>query len=105
MWRPVVEVSRGRIHEDMGLSFFIEERGGRTFVGHYGEQNGFYSRFYLEPATGLAYLVAYNTLASSTGSPPAFGDTPAFDRALAEYMFDRVFPRLSPITKANPAVP
>jgi CubicO group peptidase (beta-lactamase class C family) len=105
MWRPVVEVSRGRAHEDMGLSFFVEERGGRTFVGHYGEQNGFYSHFYLEPATGLAYVVAYNTLASSTASPPAFGDTPAFDRALAEYMFDKVFPRLSPVARPKPAGP
>lgn len=101
MWRPVVAVSRGRIHEDMGLSFFMEERGGRKFVGHYGEQNGFYSHFYVEPATGLAYVVAYNTIASSTASPPAFGDTPAFDRALAEYMFDQVLPRLSPAARPS----
>jgi CubicO group peptidase (beta-lactamase class C family) len=105
MWRPVVEVSRGRVHEDMGLSFFIEERGGRTFVGHYGEQNGFYSHFYLEPATGLAYIVAYNTLASSTATPAGFGDTAAFDRALAEYVFDQVFPRLAPVAKPKPAGP
>lgn len=95
MWQPVVEVSRanGR-HEDMGLSFFLEEASGSRFVGHGGEQNGFLSHFYLEPRSGTAYIVAYNTDASSEkGAGP---DTRAFDRALAEYFFAHVFPRLPP---------
>jgi CubicO group peptidase (beta-lactamase class C family) len=92
LWRPVVEVSRadGR-HEDMGLSFFIEEANGSRFVGHHGEQNGFLSHFYVEPRSGTAYIVAYNTDASTKKGPGP--DTRVLDRALADYFFKHVFPR------------
>ncbi len=95
LWQPVVEVSReaGR-HEDMGLSFFVEEANGGRFVGHHGEQNGFLSHFFVEPRSGTAYIVAYNTDASSTKGPGP--DTRALDRALAEYFFAHVFPAFAP---------
>jgi CubicO group peptidase (beta-lactamase class C family) len=95
LWRPVVEVSRaeGR-HEDMGLSFFLEEANGSHFVGHHGEQNGFHSHFYVEPRSGTAYIVAYNTDATTEKGPGP--DTRVLDRALAEYFFKNVFPRFPP---------
>jgi CubicO group peptidase (beta-lactamase class C family) len=97
MWRPVVEVSReGGRHEDMGLCFFLEESNGGRFVGHSGEQNGFLSHFYVEPRSGTAYIVAYNTDASTDKGPGP--DTRVLDRALAEYFFKHVFPRFPPRT-------
>ena len=100
LWRPVVEVSReaGR-HEDMGLSFFVEEANGGRFVGHHGEQNGFLSHFFVEPRSGTAYIVAYNTDASTAKGPGP--DTRVFDRALADYFFQHVFPAFPPRAAAR----
>ena len=51
--------TRGR--DSIGLAFFRHEQGGRLYIGHGGNQNGFLSHFYLDPQSRRAYVVAYNT--------------------------------------------
>jgi len=75
-------------HDSVGLSCFIREDGGRTFVGHGGNQNGFISHFYLEPETRSAYVVNFNTDASDRNQ-----NTARFDRELRDYLFANFFPR------------
>jgi len=47
--------------EYIGLTFFLLPRGGTTFVGHTGSQNGFNAFMYLNPATRSGIIVAFNT--------------------------------------------
>src|SRR5688572_5008180 len=47
MWRPRLraagDYTQGWMREDtsVGLSFFVDDIGGRRYVGHNGDQNGF----------------------------------------------------------------
>lgn len=59
MWRPVVTVDS---LESMGLSFFLRDVNGRRLVGHTGEQAGFRSFVYFDPATGTAVIGVVNTI-------------------------------------------
>ncbi len=62
MWRPVVPLAAtGDLDEAFGLSFYLYRRGDRTIVGHTGEQSGFRSFFYLDPASGTAVVGVLNT--------------------------------------------
>lgn len=78
MWRPIVRVDSSGTPElktppgrvDMGLTFFVEERGGRRLVGHSGGQEGFISHFYVDPALRLGYVVAFNTHAQDDVAVP-----------------------------------
>ena len=45
----------------MGLSFFVNTKGGSTIVGHTGSQAGFRAYFYWNPATKVAVIAAFNT--------------------------------------------
>lgn len=47
--------------DSIGLGFFRHEEGGRLYIGHGGNQNGFVSHFYMDPRSRAAYLVAFNT--------------------------------------------
>jgi CubicO group peptidase (beta-lactamase class C family) len=60
MWRPVVTTG-GAAAEAVGLGFFILSVEGARIIGHTGEQAGFRSFFYLNPATGAAVMGAVNT--------------------------------------------
>jgi CubicO group peptidase (beta-lactamase class C family) len=70
----------------IGLSFFLHEQGGRTYIGHGGEQGGFISHFYLDPAHGNAYIAAFNTDSSDQAT-----NTHSLDRELRDYIFEHVF--------------
>lgn len=74
--------------DSVGLSCFIREDRGRRFIGHAGNQNGFLSHFYLEPATHSAYIVNFNTDARDSRQ-----NTAVFDRELRDYLFEQFFPR------------
>jgi CubicO group peptidase (beta-lactamase class C family) len=52
----------------VGLGFFLHQAGGRTWVGHGGQQGGFVSHFFLHPATGDGDIVVFNTDVTE-GSP------------------------------------
>jgi CubicO group peptidase (beta-lactamase class C family) len=62
MWRPVVALAPGGpLDEAFGLSFYLYRRGGRTIVGHTGEQSGFRTFFYLDPVSTTAVIGVLNT--------------------------------------------
>jgi CubicO group peptidase (beta-lactamase class C family) len=62
MWRTVVPMTPEQGAGDaFGLSFYLYRRGTVTVVGHTGEQSGFRSFFYLNPATGLGVIGVLNT--------------------------------------------
>jgi len=72
--------------DSVGLSCFIREDGGRRFIGHGGNQNGFISHFYIQPETRSAYVVNFNTDASDPNQ-----NTAGFDRDLRNYIFENFF--------------
>jgi CubicO group peptidase (beta-lactamase class C family) len=62
MWRPVVPLAAaGSLEEAFGLSFYLYRRGDRTIVGHTGEQSGFRTFFFLDPASSTAVVGVLNT--------------------------------------------
>jgi CubicO group peptidase (beta-lactamase class C family) len=62
MWRPVLESRQGYTAGDsVGLGFFLLEREGRRIVGHTGDQAGYRSYLYLDPAAGTAVIAVFNT--------------------------------------------
>jgi CubicO group peptidase (beta-lactamase class C family) len=70
--------------DSIGLAFFRHEQGGRLYIGHGGNQNGFLSHFYLEPSSRNAYLVAYNTDATDQ-----VRNTSRLDLQIREYLMTR----------------
>ena len=67
MWTPVLRTA-GAAGESVGLGFFVRDVNGTRWIGHWGEQNGFRSRFWLDPATKLGYVLVTNTSASAKGT-------------------------------------
>ena len=69
MWKPVIRAADGEggsgsdVHA--GLSFFVERHHGIEMIGHSGNQNGFLSHLYLHRPSRAAYVIAFNTDASS----------------------------------------
>ncbi len=70
----------------VGLSFFLHEQGGRLYIGHGGQQGGFISHFYVDPARKNGYLVAFNT----DSSDPAT-NTQKLDAELRNHLIEKVF--------------
>jgi len=87
MWKPVVPVSDG---VQMGLTYFVETHRGLDFIAHSGGQNGFISHFYLHPATGKAYVVAFNTQTTSQKNGNA-RNTRALDAEVTQWLSERWF--------------
>jgi CubicO group peptidase (beta-lactamase class C family) len=69
MWKPVIRASDGEggsgADVQAALSFFVERHGNVEVIGHSGNQNGFLSHLYLHRPSRSAYVVAFNTDASS----------------------------------------
>ncbi|HVX39788.1 MAG TPA: serine hydrolase domain-containing protein [Gemmatimonadaceae bacterium] len=91
MWTPGHPTnSAGEAHgspdEWMGLSFFVLKRGGTTFVGHTGEQAGFTSFMYLNPATSDGVIAAFNTLRYVPRTPAGTAAFQAIREAALELM-------------------
>jgi CubicO group peptidase (beta-lactamase class C family) len=66
MWKPqlptTVDANGNRgFTTDIGLIFFVNKSGDRTFYGHGGDQNGFISYIDFEPATRQASVIVFNT--------------------------------------------
>lgn len=75
--------------DSIGLGFFRHENAGRTYIGHGGDQNGFLSHFYLDPASRSGYIVAFNTDASGGRQ-----STRTVDLEIRQYLFEKIFPNL-----------
>lgn len=97
MWEPVLPVvpdadfpARGGAHDFVAGSFFVHTDGKLRLVGKSGSQNGFQSNFYIDPASGSAYIVVYNTDAQDAAQ-----NTHHFDMQLRDYLIDRYFSRES----------
>jgi CubicO group peptidase (beta-lactamase class C family) len=68
---PVAEQEQTAYTKDapqMGLGFFVLTRNGHRYVYHDGDQGGFSSEMFLDPARHMASLLAVNT--TDTGAPP-----------------------------------
>lgn len=70
--------------DSIGLGFFRHEQGGRLYIGHGGNQNGFLSHFYLNLPARRAYLVVYNT---DAGDPSQ--NTSKLDLEIRNFLFER----------------
>jgi hypothetical protein len=99
MFQPQVNIEPGAMvqpegqgrKDAMGLTFFIEDNFGQRFIGHSGSQNGFISHFYFRPDTRTAYVIAFNTEATSAAKDSG-QDTRRLDREIKEHLFQKIFP-------------
>jgi CubicO group peptidase (beta-lactamase class C family) len=100
MFKPVIAGSEPNV--SLGLSYFLEKHAGLDLIGHSGSQNGFLSHFYVHLPTKTAFIVAYNTDATSKTK----GDkqnTRALDRAIRDHLVEHVFPALATRTGTTSA--
>lgn len=75
MWKPQLPTTvdangNSGFTTDIGLIFFINKVGSRTFYGHGGDQNGFISYIDFEPATRQASILVFNTDVAYAASFP-----------------------------------
>jgi hypothetical protein len=95
MWKPIAQVPDSPIpggdsaRVDMGLTFFVEQRGGRTLIAHSGTQGGFLSHFFIDPKAGIGYVVAFNTHA--TDDPPGL-NTRVLDAEVRDAFVTHILP-------------
>jgi len=86
----------------MGLGFFTTEIDGHRYVYHDGDQGGFSSEMFLDPARHTASILVVNT--TDTGAPPPTPATHAESNTepnpeadlrltLRRYLLDHVFPK------------
>jgi CubicO group peptidase (beta-lactamase class C family) len=62
MWRPLVETGAALPEfAAVGLGFFSLDAGGRRIVGHTGDQAGYRSYIYLDPAARTGIILVFNT--------------------------------------------
>jgi CubicO group peptidase (beta-lactamase class C family) len=62
MWTPAVETGAALPEfASVGLGFFSLEAGGRRIVGHTGDQAGYRSYIYADPAAGIGIILVFNT--------------------------------------------
>jgi len=62
MWAPVVETGAALPElASVGLGFFSLESAGRRIVGHTGDQAGYRSYVYLDPAAASGIILVFNT--------------------------------------------
>lgn len=93
MWIEEVSVGDdGRTRRAVGLTFFILEHDGATYVGHTGSQKAFFSFFYIHPPTGTAAIVALNSTGSSQDGP-----APPNARALLNLLTERLLGEIFPL--------
>ena len=62
MWAPEVETGAALPElASAGLGFFSLEDGGRRIVGHTGDQAGYRSYIYVDPASARGVIIVFNT--------------------------------------------
>jgi CubicO group peptidase (beta-lactamase class C family) len=72
MWRPAYATGTGLPEfSDLGLGFFSLEAEGRRIVGHTGDQAGYRTFLYLDPARRAALVLAFNTTREGSAAADA----------------------------------
>ncbi len=72
MWAPSVETGAALPEfAAVGLGFFSLEAGGRRIVGHTGDQAGYRSYVYLDPAASTGIILVFNTTNDGGGRATA----------------------------------
>jgi CubicO group peptidase (beta-lactamase class C family) len=67
MWVPALETGAALPEfAAVGLGFFALEAGGRRIVGHTGDQAGYRSYIYLDPAAASGVILVFNTTNGGT---------------------------------------
>ena len=100
MWRPVIKANDGEGGSgrdvQAALSFFVERHGAVEVIGHSGNQNGFLSHLYLHVPSRSAYVVAFNTDASSKsrGKPRITRDV---DDAVRDRVLEEIAGKRPPV--------
>jgi CubicO group peptidase (beta-lactamase class C family) len=62
MWRPLVETGAALPEfASVGLGFFSMEADGRRIIGHTGDQAGYRSYLYIDPAASSGIILVFNT--------------------------------------------
>ena len=62
MWAPIAKTGTTLPEfASVGLGFFSLDRNGRRIVGHTGDQAGYRSYIYLDPASSSAVILVFNT--------------------------------------------
>ena len=62
MWTPSIETGAALPEfASVGLGFFSLDSGGRRIVGHTGDQAGYRSYVYIDPAAGTGIILVFNT--------------------------------------------
>jgi CubicO group peptidase (beta-lactamase class C family) len=62
MWQPLVDTGAALPEfASAGLGFFSLEVGGRRIVGHTGDQAGYRSYLYIDPAAASGVILVFNT--------------------------------------------
>jgi CubicO group peptidase (beta-lactamase class C family) len=62
MWKPALPTGAGLPElAHVGLGFFSVERNGRRVVGHTGDQAGYRSYVYFDPAASSGVILVFNT--------------------------------------------
>jgi CubicO group peptidase (beta-lactamase class C family) len=96
MWKPLLpitaedEESRLGPNAQVATSFFVVTDGDLKLIGHTGAQNGFKSRFFVDPKSQSGFIVVYNTDAQDESASGA-QNTSRFDAKLAHYLDDHFF--------------
>ena len=94
MWTPVIRANDGEggsgSDVQAALSFFVERHRNVEVIGHSGNQNGFLSHLYLHRPSRSAYVVAFNTDASSKSK-----GKPRITRDVDDAVRDRVLEEIA----------
>ena len=62
MWTPSIETGAALPEfASVGLGFFSLDSGGRRIVGHTGDQAGYRSYVYIDPAAGTGIILVFNS--------------------------------------------
>jgi CubicO group peptidase (beta-lactamase class C family) len=96
MWKPLLQITSNDEESRLGpnaqvaASFFVVTEGDLKLIGHTGTQNGFKSRFFVDPKSRSAFIVVYNTDAQDESGTET-QNTSRFDADLAHYLGEHFF--------------
>jgi len=93
MWQPQIKAevdANGNpgFTTDIGLIFFLDQRLGKTHLGHGGDQNGFISYIDFDPARREASIIVFNTNVIYPPNTPAENDVYGYLRRAIRKLYE-----------------